>query len=64
MKVAVSLQQILWITKEIEVDEKDIKKINPTNLSIPLLPTDKPAVKNIIDIFDEDCNLLASFGRE
>lgn len=62
MKVAVSLQQIIWITKEFEVPDDYIK--NPIELKIPIQPTDKPVVKNIIDIFDEDCNLLLSIGRD
>lgn len=62
MKVAVSLQQIIWITKEIEVPDNYIN--NPTPIQIPVEPNDKPVVKNIIDIFDEDCNLIKSYGRE
>ena len=61
MKVAISLQQILFITKEIEMSDDDIKN---KKVQFPMLPTDKPVVKNIIDVFDEDCNLLFSIGRD
>lgn len=61
MKVAVSVQQILWITKEMEMSDKDIKE---RRIEFPMLPQDKPVVKNIIDVFDEDCNLLFSVGRD
>lgn len=61
MKVAVSVQQILWITKEMELSEDDIKK---QQIQFPMTPKDKPVVKNIIDVFDDDCNLLFSIGRD
>ena len=60
MKIAACVQQIMLIVKEIEIDET--KPLEP-QLQIPILPTDRPAVKQIIDVFDEDGNLLASYGR-
>jgi len=60
MKIAVYVQQIMLIAKEIEIDET--KPLEP-QLQIPILPTDRPAVKQIIDVFDEDSNLIASYGR-
>ena len=63
MKVAVSLQQILWITKEIEIDNEMINNPQNYQFQLPISPNDKPVVKNIIDVFDEDCNLLFSIGR-
>lgn len=61
MKIAVCVQQIMLIAKEIEIDET--KPLEP-QLQIPILPTDRPAVKQIIDVFDEDSNLIASYGRD
>ena len=61
MKIAVCVQQITLIAKEIEIDET--KPLEP-QLQIPILPTDRPAVKQIIDVFDEDNNLIASYGRD
>lgn len=61
MKIAVYVQQIMLIAKEIEIDET--KPLEP-QLKIPILPTDRPAVKQIIDVFDEDNNLIASYGRD
>lgn len=61
MKIAVCVQQIMLIAKEIEIDET--KPLEP-QLQIPILPTDKPAVKQIVDVFDEDSNLIASYGRD
>ena len=60
MKIAVCVQQIMLIAKEIEIDET---KPLESQLQIPILPTDRPAVKQIIDVFDEDNNLIASYGR-
>lgn len=60
MKIAVCVQQITLIAKEIEIDET---KPLEAQLQIPILPTDKPAVKQIVDVFDEDNNLIASYGR-
>ena len=61
MKIAVCVQQIMLIAKEIEIDET--KPLEP-QLQIPILPTDRPAVKQIIDVFDEDSNLITSYGRD
>lgn len=61
MKVAVSLQQIVSITKEMDVPDSVIKN---HSIQFPLLPQDKPVVKNIIDVFAEDGNLLFSIGRD
>lgn len=61
MKIAVYVQQIMLIAKEIEIDET---KPLESQLQIPILPTDRPAVKQIIDVFDEDSNLIASYGRD
>ena len=61
MKIAVCVQQITLIAKEIEIDET--KPLEP-QLQIPILPTDRPAVKQIVDVFDENSNLLASYGRD
>ena len=60
MKIAAYVQQIMLIAKEIEIDET--KPLEP-QLQIPILPTDRPVVKQIIDVFDEDSNLIASYGR-
>lgn len=61
MKIAVCVQQIMLIAKDIEIDET--KPLEP-QLQIPILPTDRPAAKQIIDVFDEDNNLIASYGRD
>lgn len=64
MKIAVALQQIILITKEMEVSDEQLKQLkqNPT-IQFPMSPNDKPVVKNVLDVFDEDCNLLFSIGR-
>lgn len=61
MKIAVYVQQIMLIAKEIEIDET--KPLEP-QLKIPILPTDRHVVKQIIDVFDEDNNLIVSYGRD
>ena len=60
MKVAVSLQQIVSITKEIDVPDSVIQN---HSIQFPLSPQDKPTVKNIIDVFAEDGDLMFSIGR-
>ena len=61
MKVAVSLQQIVSITKEMDVSKEQIdKKI----ITFAFDPKDKPTIKNIFYVFDEDGNLLFSTGRD
>ena len=64
MKIAVALQQVILITKEMEVSKEQLEQLkkNPT-IEFPMSPKDKPAVKNVLDVFDEDGNLLFSVGR-
>ena len=61
MKVAVSLQQKVSITKEMDIPDSLIKS---HSIQLNLTPKDKPVIKNIIDVFDEDGKLLFSIGRE
>ena len=61
MKVAVSLQQIVSITKEMDVSDAAIRT---HMINFQTNPTDKPAIKNIFYVFDEDGNLLFSTGRD
>ena len=61
MKVAVSLQQIVSITKEMDVSDEAIRT---HMIQFPMNPADKPTVKNIFYVFDEDGNLLFSTGRD
>ena len=60
-KVAVCVQQIMLIAKEIEIDES---LPIAGQIQIPILPNDRPVSKQIIDIFDEDGKLITSFGRD
>ena len=61
MKVAVSLQQKVSITKEMDISDNLLKS---HSIQLHLTPKDKPVIKNIIDVFDEDGKLLFSIGRE
>lgn len=61
MKVAVSLQQIVSITKEMDVSKEQIDKKIITFTSDP---KDRPVVKNVFYVFGEDGNLLFSTGRD
>ena len=66
MKIAAALQQIVLISKEIDLPDDVVKAYqqNPIFFQMPLTPQDKPVVKQILDVFDEDCNLLFSVGRD
>jgi len=66
MKVAAALQQIVLISKEIDLPDDVVKAYqqNPVFFQIPITPQDRPVVKQIIDVFDEDCNVLFSIGRD
>ena len=60
-KVAVCVQQIMLIAKEVVIDES--LPIDD-QIIISVLPTDRPVVKQIIDIFDEEGKLIISYGRD
>ena len=60
-KVAVCVQQIMLIAKEVVIDES--LPIDD-QIIISLLPTDRPVAKQIVDIFDEKGKLIISYGRD
>jgi len=60
-KVAVCVQQIMLIAKEIVIDET--LPIDD-QIIISVLPVDKPVAKQIVDVFDEDGKLITSYGRD
>ena len=64
MKIAAAVTTSVLITKEMEVSDEQLKQLkqNPT-IQFPMSPNDKPVVKTVLDVFDEDCNLLFSIGR-